>query len=161
MQGFDQHHHELALSILARTNELSLATIREDGAPHASTVNFANDGLLLYAAISIDSVKAHDIHLHPHVALTVNAPYLDWHQIQGLSINATASMVNEPVETARASALLLEKFPQFSEVIQDTTVLPWPGMLFIRITPQVVNVIDYTKHFGNQRSFEVDVAAVV
>lgn len=159
MQGFDQHHHDLTLSILARSAELSLATIRADGSPHASTVNFASDGLLLYAAISIDSHKAHDIHLHPQVALTVTAPYRDWHQIQGLSIDANASMIGEPLETARASELLLAKFPQFAEVIANPTVLPWPGMLFIRITPRVINVLDYTKHFGNQQSFEVDAAA--
>lgn len=159
MQGFDQHHHELALSILERSAELTLATIRADGSPHASTINFANDGLLLYAAISIDSHKAHDIHDHPQVALTVNAPYRDWHQIQGLAVDAIASMVHEPLETARASALLLAKHPQFSEVIADPSILPWPGMLFIRIAPRVVNVIDYTKHFGNQQRFEVDPSA--
>ncbi|MEO7496404.1 MAG: pyridoxamine 5'-phosphate oxidase family protein [Massilia sp.] len=155
MKLLDPHHQQLALSILERSADLTLATIRADGTPHASTVSFAHDGLLLYAAIAIDSHKAHDIHLNPRVALTVNAPYRDWNEIQGLSIDATASMLDEPLESRRASELLLAKFPQYAGVVADTTSLPWPGMLFIRFAPRVVSVLDYTVRFGHLETFEV------
>ena len=90
--------------ILTGAADLTLATLRADGSPHASTVNFAHSGWQLYTAISLDSGKAHDINHDHRVALTVNLPYSDWHDIQGLAIDGEAAFVTDPQELARVAA---------------------------------------------------------
>jgi hypothetical protein len=155
MEQIDSDKFELARTILARANELTLATVRGDGSPHASTVNFAGDGLTLYAAISIDGGKAHDLNGDGRVALTVNAPYDNWSDIQGMSIEGRAAFVTDPQELSFASALLLHKLPDYARIIAQPEVLPWPGLLFIRITPERLILLDYTRGFGHTESFDL------
>lgn len=155
MEQLDSNNFELATTIFARANELTLATVRGDGSPHASTVNFAGDGLVLYAAISIDGGKAHDLSGDDRIALTVHAPYDDWSGIQGMSIDGRAAFITDPTELSFASALLLQKLPGYARIIAQPNVLPWPGMLFIRITPERLSLLDYTKGFGHTESFDL------
>ena len=155
MNGLDRASFELACSILASTNELTLATLRADGSPHASTVSFASDGLLLFAAIAIDSHKAHDIRQDGRVSLTVNAPFKNWKEIQGLSIDGAASMIDWPRGQVAASALLLKKLPAYKELVGASPPLPWPGMLFIQIVPTRLTLLDYTQGFGHSTGFTV------
>lgn len=155
MNGLDRASFELACNILAGTNEMTLATVRADGAPHATTVSFASDGLVLFAAIAIDSHKAHDIREGGRVSLTVNAPFKEWNQIQGLSIDGMAAMIDWPRGQLQASGLLLKKLPAYGALVGQAPPLPWPGMLFIRIVPGALTLLDYTKRFGHSTRFEV------
>lgn len=144
--------------ILHRGKELVLASIRPDGTPHASTMNYASDGLRTYCAISLDSQKAHDIREHANVAYAINTPYSSWADIQGVSVDAKASMLHKSDELRQVSDLLLKKYPEFSRVISDTTALPWPGMLFIVLEPRFVSLLDYSKSFGHTEYFSVDLS---
>lgn len=155
MQKMDSESFDLATSILESTNDLTLATLRADGSPHASTLSFASDGLVIYAAIAIDSHKAHDIGHDHRVALTVNAPYGNWSEIQGLSIDAHAELIRDPAELAVAGGLLLQKLPAYANIIAQPHVYPWPGMVFLRIMPQHLTLLDYTKGFGHMETFDL------
>ena len=156
MKRLDTHDRALALGILARAKDATLASIRGDGMPHASTVNFANEELVIYAAIGIDSQKAHNIRLDPRVSLTVNAPYQDWSEIRAMSIDAAAEIISAPQQVREASELLLARFPQYARFVADTGTVPWPGMLFIRIVPHAISLLDYTQGFGHTRHFVVN-----
>lgn len=155
MTQLDSHHRALALGILAKAKDLTLASLSADGAPHATTVSFASDDLLIYAAISIDSQKAHNIRRDARVALTVNAPYQDWREIQGISLEGVAEIVSDPGQVLRASELLLARFPQYAKLVARTETVPWPGMLYIRIVPHTMSVLDYTESFGHTMHFTV------
>jgi hypothetical protein len=155
MQQLDSTNFELATKVLGAATELTLATVRADGSPHASTVNFACEGIVLYAAISIDGGKAHDLNGDDRVALTVNTPYHDWTDIQGMSIDGHAVFIQDPTELSFASALLLQKLPGYARIIDQPEVHPWPGMLFIRITPERIAMLDYTRGFGHTESFDL------
>ena len=155
MNRLDTASFELASTILANAADMTLATVRADGAPHATTISFASEAMTLYAAIALDSHKAHDIRRDGRVALTVNAPYRDWNEIQGLSIDAVATMIDAPAELALASSLLLRKLPGYAALIAEPAVLPWPGMLFIRITPVTLTLLDYTQRFGHSEQFDL------
>ena len=155
MEVLESSDYALALSILNRARDLTLASIGPEGAPHATTVTFANDALIMYAAIGIDSEKAHNIRARPRVALTVNAPYRDWREIQGMSIDGNAEIVGDPHEMLRASQLLLNRFPQFAEFMSDTASIPWPGTVFIKIAPVSVTLLDYVRGFGYTGRFRV------
>lgn len=155
MNGLDPASYALARAILAGATEMTLATVRADGSPHASTVNFASDGIVLYAAIALDSNKSHDIRDDARVSLTVNAPFKNWNEIQGLSIDATATLVEGRTDHVAASALLLAKLPQYAAMVGAAPLLPWPGMLFIRILPTALILLDYTKQFGHAEHFDI------
>lgn len=155
MNRLDAHNYALVTAILAGTNEMTLATIGPDGAPHATTVSFASDGLRLYAAIALDSQKAHAIRGDGRVSLTVNAPFREWDDIRGLSIDGIATMINEQAGQAAASELLLQKLPGYARLIGSAPSVPWPGMLFILIVPHALTLLDYTQRFGHSERFEL------
>ena len=155
MNGLDHASYRLASSILASNSEMTLATLRVDGSPHASTVSFASDGLVLYAAIALDSHKAHEIREDGRASLTVNAPFDNWNQIQGLSIDGTASIIDWPRGQEKAGALLLKKLPSYVALVGKSPPVPWPGMVFIRIVPAVLTLLDYTKRFGHTTQFNI------
>ena len=155
MNGLDPASYKLACSILSSTNEMTLATRRADGSPHASTVSFASEALVLFAAIALDSHKAHEIREYGRVSLTVNAPFKNWNEIQGVSIDGVASMIDWPRGQAAASEVLLKKLPGYAALVGSAPAIPWPGMLFIRIVPTSLALLDYTKRFGHTTRFNV------
>jgi hypothetical protein len=150
---------DLATEILSLATELTLASIRPDGTPHASTVNFANSGLTVYLAVAIDCQKAHNIQHSSRVAFTANTAYRSWAEIRGLSIDASARLVTGVEELSLVSELLLQKYPEFSVVISNPAQRPWPGMLFIRCDPSCISLLDYTKGFGHTEYFQIDATA--
>jgi hypothetical protein len=43
----------------------------------------------------------------------------------------------------------LKKLPAYAALVGPTPKLPWPGMLFVRVVPTSLMVLDYTKRFGH------------
>ena len=129
MTIFSTSDSDLATEILALGRELTLASIRPDGTPHASTVSYANIGLVVYFAVAIDSQKTQNIEHNRQVAFAVNTPYKKWKEIRGMAVDAAARLVTGTDELALAEGLLLIKYPEFAAVISNPLQLPWPGML--------------------------------
>lgn len=159
MNQLDAVASDLIEHIFTQAADMTLATLRQDGSPHASTVNFVNLDRLLYTAISLDSGKAHDVAHDSRVALTINLPYARWADILGVSINGTAAFVVDRQELAAASAALRKKLPAFDKVIATPDILPWPGMLFLRITPSTLALLDYSKGYGHTSYFDLSTPA--
>jgi general stress protein 26 len=142
----DQPNKDFVIRVIEGAQDLTLATVRPDGYPQATTVSFAHDGLVLYVGIGRHSQKANNIRQNNKVSLTINLPYKDWREIRGLSMSALAELLDDPAAIATAQDCLLRRFPQVSE---------WGGpdmaaeVSFLRITPQVISVLDYTKGFGH------------
>jgi uncharacterized protein YhbP (UPF0306 family) len=134
------------LQVLDMAQDLTLATIRPDGYPQATTVSFAHENMLIYVGIGARCQKAENIRRNGKVSLTINLPYRDWREIRGLSMSAIAEVLGDPQEAGRAAACLERRFPAVSE---------WCGpdmahdVAFVRIRPQMVSVIDYSKGFGH------------
>jgi general stress protein 26 len=142
----DQSFKDFVLHVIDNANDLTLATVRPDGYPQATTVSFAHDGLNLYVGIGKHSQKANNVRQNNKVSLTINLPYDDWREIKGLSMSALAEVLEEGVGVDTAKACLLQRFPQIAE----WTDAPMAGeMAFLKITPQVISVLDYSKGFGH------------
>jgi nitroimidazol reductase NimA-like FMN-containing flavoprotein (pyridoxamine 5'-phosphate oxidase superfamily) len=137
---------EFVLHVLDTAQDLTLATIRPDGYPQATTVSFAHEDMLIYVGIGRQSQKAENIRRNGKVSLTVNLPYHDWREIRGLSMSAIAELLDDPAQAAGAAACLERRFPAVAE---------WCGpdmaheVAFVRIRPRMVSVIDYSKGFGH------------
>lgn len=144
------------LDILARQKDLTLATVRPDGYPQATTVSFAADGLTIYVGVGSDSQKILNIRHCDKVSLAVTLPYEDWQHIRGLSLAGRASVVDDGAEILHAAALMAGRFPQLREMMSEPGPQPWAGnMALLRITPEVISVLDYTRGFGHTDLYQV------
>ncbi len=136
---------EKIAAILAAGNDMTIATIRNDGFPQATTVSYVSDGLTIYFGCEPSSQKAKNIARNNKVSLTVNLDYRDWNQIQGVSMGALAEPITDPNEIQRIGELMLAKFPQVAEFFSPED----DEAALFRVTPKVISVLDYTKGFGH------------
>ena len=136
---------EEILSVLKATTDMTIATIRPDGYPQATTVSYVSDGLTMYFGCAAESQKARNILSNDKVSLTVTLPYFNWKEIRGLSIGGTAKPVTDPNEINRVSELMLRKFPQ----ILQYALAGEKGVFLVRIAPEVISLLDYRKGFGH------------
>jgi pyridoxamine 5'-phosphate oxidase-like protein len=141
----DSGLREDILSILKGAGDMTIATIRPDGYPQATTVSYVSDGLVIYFGCAAESQKARNPALNDKVSLTVTLPYFNWDEIRGLSLGGRATPVTDPTEINRASELMLRKFPQ----ILQYALAGKKGVFLVRITPEVISVLDYRKGFGH------------
>lgn len=141
------------LRIVASQNDLTLATIRPDGYPQATTVSYASDGLTLYFGTMRDSQKVKNLQSCNKISLTIAVPYADWGDIRGLSMGGIAQiLLDDGSESRRAAQLLTKRYP----AVLDT---PPPGdpakIVFVKVTPEVVSVLDYRKGFGHTQLVKI------
>lgn len=136
---------EKILGILARHKNLTLATLRADGYPQATTVGYANDGTSIYFGCGLNSQKAQNIARDARVSATVDMDHTNWNEIEGISLGGTAERVTDPAELKKAGALFFAKFPQLAAFAGNDPF----DMVLYRITPSVISVLDYTKGFGH------------
>ncbi len=139
---------ELKRRIVDLLNEhriMTIATNREDGWPQATTVGYGNDGLVIYCRISRDSQKYANIKRDARVSLAIAKDYPQPLQIKGLSIAAAVSEVTDAGEIDHSAEILLQRYP-------ERKVMPRPdpyAVPTLRLTPEIVSIIDYSKGFGH------------
>ncbi len=135
------------LALLDQHRIMTLATLRPDGWPQATTVGYVNEGLTLYFLCGLDSQKAANLARDDRVSLTIDGDPSDIMAITGLSMAARAEEVRDEAEAQRIIAQLPRKYPE-----QKSFPLPMPkpgDVRIFRITPTVISVLDYSKGFGH------------
>ena len=73
---------EEILSVLKGATDMTIATIRPDGYPQATTVSYVSAGLTMYFGCTAESQKALNIAYNDKVSLTVTLPYFSWEEIR-------------------------------------------------------------------------------
>ncbi|TCS33080.1 nitroimidazol reductase NimA-like FMN-containing flavoprotein (pyridoxamine 5'-phosphate oxidase superfamily) [Paucimonas lemoignei] len=147
----DQANKDFIMNVMANANDLTLATIRPDGYPQATTVSFAYDGLTLYVGVGKNSQKAQNIRQNNKVSLTINNAYKNWSEIKGLSIGGIAEVVSDPRDIQQAIDCLLARFP---EAVEWAETGQKDQVAFLKIRPQVISMLDYTKGFGHTETIK-------
>lgn len=142
--------HEMINSILTDVNDMTIATVRENGFPQATTVSFVNDGLTIYFGTSPNSQKARNIARDGRVSLTVDSPYENWDEIKSLSAACHATIVTGDNEQEKIGRLIYAKFPQ----VEDLTMNDKAEVAFIRIDLVIISLLDYSKGFGHTELVE-------
>jgi PPOX class probable F420-dependent enzyme len=135
------------LTLLDQHRIMTLATLRPDGWPQATTVGYGNDGLTLYFLCAPESQKAANLARDARVSLTIDHDTPQVMDITGLSMAAHAQVVDDLAEAEKALRLLMQKYPP-----QDALPLPMPtpaDVRIFRVTPTVISVLDYAKGFGH------------
>jgi nitroimidazol reductase NimA-like FMN-containing flavoprotein (pyridoxamine 5'-phosphate oxidase superfamily) len=135
------------LALLDQHRIMTIATLRPDGWPQATTVGYVSEGLTLYFLCGLDSQKAANLALDDRVSLTIDHDTPDLMAITGLSMAAHAQAVVDPAEANKVLRMIPLKYPeQFSMPVP----MPTPeDVRIFRVTPTVISVLDYSKGFGH------------
>ena len=140
----DEEIRQKILTLLDQHRIMTIATLRPDGWPQATTVGYANEGLTLYFLCGPDSQKTANLARDERVSLTIDHDTPQVMEITGLSMAAHAQAVVDPTEAEKAFML---KYPQ-----QASIPLPMPtpaDVRIFRVTPMVISVLDYSKGFAH------------
>jgi hypothetical protein len=108
-------------------------------------VAYANDGLVVYCLVARNSQKYANIMRDPRVSLAIAKDYPQPLLIKGLSIAATVKEVTDKGEIDHVAEIFLQRYPEHK-------VMPRPdphAVPTMRLTPEIVSVIDYSKGFGH------------
>jgi len=134
------------LDLLAQHRKMTIATLRPDGWPQATTVGYGNEGLTIYFLCGPDSQKAANLARDNRVSLTIDDDTWQVMSIEGLSMAARAEVVTDPTEAERALQLMIERYPPQKEALPTPNVA---DLRIFRVTPTVISVLDYSKGFGH------------
>jgi PPOX class probable F420-dependent enzyme len=124
---------------------MTIATIRPDGWPQATVVSYANDGFVLYSFIVRNGQKYTNIRRDPRVSISIAKDYPQPLAIKGLSLAGRATVIEDRGEIDHAYSLILHRFPEYK-------IMPRPNpdvVRLIRVTPEIVSILDYSKGFGH------------
>src|SRR5215470_8437634 len=102
----DEEIRKKILSLLNEHRIMTIATLRPDGWPQATTVGYVNDGLTLYFLCGLESQKAANLARDDRVSLTIDRDTSQIMTITGLSMAARAKAVTDQAETAKVLRLL-------------------------------------------------------
>lgn len=139
------------LGILDDHRIMTVATLRPDGWPQATTVGYANDGLELFFLCGADSQKAANLSRDDRVSITIDHDAKAVMEIKGLSLAGRAIRIRDEAEEARLFELLTGKYPEYGGMAK-----PEPGAVaWFRVRPEVISVLDYSRGFGHTDLVEV------
>jgi nitroimidazol reductase NimA-like FMN-containing flavoprotein (pyridoxamine 5'-phosphate oxidase superfamily) len=135
------------LTLLDQHRIMTVATLRPDGWPQATTVGYVNEGLTLYFLCGLDSQKAENLARDDRLSLTIDHDTVDLMAITGLSMAAHAHAVEDRDEADKVLRMLPLKYPEAPPLPMK---MPSPDEVrLFRVTPTVISVLDYSKGFGH------------
>src|SRR5512139_2079056 len=102
----DEAIRQKILALLDQHRIMTIATVRPDGWPQATTVGYASEGLTLYFLCGPDSQKAANLARDERVSLTIDHDTPDLMAIAGLSMAAHAQAVVDPAEASKVLRML-------------------------------------------------------
>jgi nitroimidazol reductase NimA-like FMN-containing flavoprotein (pyridoxamine 5'-phosphate oxidase superfamily) len=141
----DHDLRDLAIRLLDEHRIMTIATNRPDGWPQATVVGYANDGLTIYCFVSRLSQKYANIMRDKRVSIAIAGDFSDPLQIRGLSLAAKAVPVEQRNEFDRACDVFMKRYPEYASWPRpDPNIAP-----MLRITPEIISVLDYSKGFGH------------
>ncbi len=104
-------HDEIA-AFLAGQNTAGLATVADDGSPHAANVWYApDDRLNLYFVSSPASAHSRHLARHPQAAVTVFAPTDRPQDIRGLQMQVLCVALSDPVARRAGLEVYTRRYP--------------------------------------------------
>ncbi|NOZ48419.1 MAG: pyridoxamine 5'-phosphate oxidase [Chloroflexi bacterium] len=136
-------------------NTLSLATVDEDGRPHACALFYVcGPDLTLYFLSDPTTAHAHHLQNGARVAVTVENNNQDWKQIRGLQMHGIAFPCSEPDEEEIARELYQSRFPTVATA--EMLAGPLGRARYYKILPTWLRLIDNRKGFGHKEEWRRD-----
>jgi len=137
-------------SLLEAHRIMTIATLRPDGWPQATTVGYVNEGLTLWFLCGLESQKARNLERDNRVSITIDRDTPDIMSITGLSMAARAHRVSDRAEAEKVLRMLPLKYPDAPPGMAAQLTMPAPEeVALFRVVPEVISVLDYTQGFGH------------
>jgi len=132
------------LQVLRSQHLMTLATIRPDGFPQATIVNYISDDLTICFATDAASQKVGNIKLNNKVSIAIANQTDDFYKLSGLSMAGLATRILEKELAEQLSVRLFQRLPQSKRFVP-----PDPRQLAVfSVSPVVVSLVDYASGFG-------------
>jgi uncharacterized protein YhbP (UPF0306 family) len=126
------------LDFLKTHNTLTLATASLSGLPHAATMVYVSEGIVLYFATRPDTTTAQHIEQNPSVSFTIDEFGSDWNKAKGIQGSGDGQILLSSGEIARIVGLFQQKFPAIGDVRTSNVSL-------FRISPSSLQFINNEK----------------
>jgi len=137
------------MSLLEAHRVMTIATLRPDGWPQATTVGYVNEGLVLWFLCGRESQKAGNLAHDDRVSITIDHDTPDLMAITGLSMAARAHRVSDRAEAEKVIGMLPLKYPDAPPSTAQMKMPAPEDVALFRVVPEIVSVLDYTKGFGH------------
>jgi nitroimidazol reductase NimA-like FMN-containing flavoprotein (pyridoxamine 5'-phosphate oxidase superfamily) len=139
------------LDVLQRHHMMTLATIRSDGFPQATTVNYIHDGFNLYFATDGASQKAGNIKINSKVSVAIASEPENFYKLRALSLSGLATRIGEKQKAQELALKLFRLLPQSKRFVPEN-----PKQLAVfEIVPVVIALVDYASGFGTTYLIEL------
>jgi nitroimidazol reductase NimA-like FMN-containing flavoprotein (pyridoxamine 5'-phosphate oxidase superfamily) len=140
------------LDVLRRQHLMTIATIRSDGYPQATTVNYIHgDDFTLYFATGAVSQKAGNIALNDKVSVAIVDRAGDFYKLRGLSLSGTAARIHDKGRADEVALRLFRALPQSRRFVPED-----PRSLAVyAVTPVAIALVDYATGFGTTHLLEL------
>ena len=125
------------LDYLREQKTLTLATASAGAVPHATTLVFVNDGVVLHVWTRPDTTTARHVEQNPVVSFAIDEFAPDWREIKGIQGRGDCQSLLDSAEIDRIIGLFEEKYPSLSGALGT-------NLSFFRITPTELQFIDNT-----------------
>lgn len=136
-----------ALAILEQGREATLATLRPDGWPQATIVNYVNDRQHVYFDCKASSQKALNIAADDRVSLAILVPYSTFGPILALSLSGHAKQIEAQADLLHVQYLWKVRYPYMRErLARDLR-----EFTFYAVAPTLVTMPDYAAGLGHRR----------
>ena len=145
----DESIRRKILALLDEHRTMTIATLRPDGWPQATTVGYVNEGLTLWFLCGLESQKASNLSRDNRVSITIDHDTPDIMAITGLSMAARAERVTDRAEAGKVLQMLPLKCPDTPPSTAGMTMPKPEEVALFRVKPDIISVLDYTKGFGH------------
>jgi nitroimidazol reductase NimA-like FMN-containing flavoprotein (pyridoxamine 5'-phosphate oxidase superfamily) len=146
-----------AMAILDRHSIMTIATLRPDGWPQATTVGYVNEGMMLYFLISRTSQKFKNITADDRVSIAIASEAALPSQIEGLSMSATVSESRDEPYRSQILSKLSARHPGYF----DPKTLDMTKSALFRASPEIISVVDFSKGLGHAETVTVGAEQIV
>ncbi|MGO9898599.1 MAG: pyridoxamine 5'-phosphate oxidase family protein [Solirubrobacteraceae bacterium] len=124
------------LDYLGAQKTVTLASASSDGAPHASTFMYANDGLTIYFWARPTSATARNVQSNPRVSFAIDEYVPDWNKAKGVQGEGECAAVTAGDDIVHVIGLFADKFPSPTSGASTTNIA------FFKINPSQLQFID-------------------
>ena len=145
----DDAMHRQIVALLDGHRIMTIATLRPDGWPQATTVGYVNEGLTLWFLCGRESQKARNLAHDDRVSITIDHDTADLMAITGLSMAARAHRVDDRAQAAAVIARLPLKYPDAPPSTARMKMPQPEDVAIFRVVPELISVLDYSKGFAH------------
>lgn len=145
-------------AFLAAHHTVSLATVDDQGTPHAANVLYAPDGLGLYWMSDTEARHSRHIEARHRVTATVAPDYADFGKIRGLQIFGSARRIADEKELVLARAIMVARYGFLATLANGPAALraAFEKAGFYSLEAARITLIDNTRGFGHKETLELD-----